>query len=43
MKEIADLAPSPRLEERPLATVVWICGNYGFIPRSQRRPELAFG
>ena len=42
MKEIADLAPSPRLEEKPLATVVWICGNCGFIRAHSVAPERAF-
>jgi hypothetical protein len=43
MKEIADLAPNPRLEEKRLATVLWICGNCGFIRAHSVAPELAFG
>ncbi len=43
MSEIADLAPEPRLAMSTLATVVWICGNCGFIRAHSVAPELAFG
>lgn len=43
-----DLTSEPRIEGEPvkvrtLATVVWICGNCGFIRAHSIAPERAFG